>query len=365
MEAHISHTYVSYVIDPQVYGLDASIWKTVSGTPTVVANKYRLNAAEMLTYTQYRYGDFEFNLTVPVAPTAGDNRVIGVSEKALINRGRIAFNFDTTGVLFAQVYGKYGTSLFSEAIPWNSAWTNTPTLFRIGWNGNAIVFTVSSVTGANLYTTTFSGEHYNIRLPMAVDILNANADNLDVASVSIIHTSPGSPVNSGSSITSVTPGVGATNLGKAEDTPHVTGDVGVEMLSVRRSTPVTSADTAGDYATINTDDNGNEWVTMGTKQAGEDITADVTKVEQRNNYTYILTATTTVVKTGSGLLHTITVEGGTTGTITVYDNTAASGTKIADFTTTNSLATYVFDVAFATGCTVVTSAATQLTLSVR
>lgn len=81
------------------------------------------------------------------------------------------------------------------------------------------------------------------------------------------------------------------------------------------------------------------------------------------NYNYIVTATTTVIKSGPGLLHTLNVTGGTTGTIIVYDNTAASGSIIASYSTTNAPATYTFDVAFATGLTVITSAATQLTVS--
>lgn len=86
-------------------------------------------------------------------------------------------------------------------------------------------------------------------------------------------------------------------------------------------------------------------------------------VQDAYNNSYIITATTTVVKTGKGILHAITVEGGTAGTITVYDNTAASGTKLADFSSTNALQTYVFDVAFSTGLTIVTSAATSVSVA--
>lgn len=274
MEAHISHTYVSYVIDPQVYGLDPSIWKTVSGTPSVASNKYRLNAAEMLTYSQYRFGEFEFNMTVPAAPTAADNRVIGLISKSFGNRGRIIFNFDTTGVLLAQVYDRYGNSLFSETIPWNSAWTNTPALYRIGWSGNAIVFTVSLPTGASLYTTTYQAGGNPLRLPMTVDVANANADNLDVSSVAILHTAPGSPVNSGSSITNIIPGTGATSLGKAEDSPHASGDVGVEILAVRTDTPASSG-ANGDYVTVNSDSLGHLWAREGYAPQYEDNTNGV------------------------------------------------------------------------------------------
>jgi len=104
---------------------------------------------------------------------------------------------------------------------------------------------------------------------------------------------------------------------------------------------------------------------LGTTIAGEDIPNDVTKVENRNNATYISTATTTVCKTGAGLLNTLTVTGGTAGTIIGYDNTAASGTILFSFDSTNALATYTFNVSFAIGLTVVTAAATKLTVSAR
>lgn len=86
-------------------------------------------------------------------------------------------------------------------------------------------------------------------------------------------------------------------------------------------------------------------------------------VKDAFNNNYIATATTTVIKTGAGILHTITVEGGTAGTIIVYDNTAASGTIIASFASTNAIQTYIFDVAFVTGLTIITAAATQLSVS--
>lgn len=78
---------------------------------------------------------------------------------------------------------------------------------------------------------------------------------------------------------------------------------------------------------------------------------------------YISTAVTTVIKSGKGILKSITVNGGTAGTIIVYDNTAGSGTIIASFDSTNALATYYFNIAFTTGLTIVTGAATKLSVS--
>lgn len=72
--------------------------------------------------------------------------------------------------------------------------------------------------------------------------------------------------------------------------------------------------------------------------------------------------TTTVVKTGEGILHTITFNKPVaTGVVTVYDNTAASGTVIGTITVPASPmpVTLTFDAAFSTGLTVVTATAAQ------
>lgn len=55
-----------------------------------------------------------------------------------------------------------------------------------------------------------------------------------------------------SAITSVVPGTGATNLGKAEDAAATSGDVGVGALAVQRNTAVSDA-SDGDYVFLHTD----------------------------------------------------------------------------------------------------------------
>jgi hypothetical protein len=77
----------------------------------------------------------------------------------------------------------------------------------------------------------------------------------------------------------------------------------------------------------------------------------------------ISTATTTTVKTGAGTLHSIVVNTTGAGSVTVYDNTAASGTKIATLKASIVEGTYLFDVAFATGLTIVTAAASDVTVT--
>lgn len=57
-------------------------------------------------------------------------------------------------------------------------------------------------------------------------------------------------------VTSITPGVGASNLGKTEDNAHASGDVGVMVLAVRRDTPASGVSDDGDYTALSVDDVG-------------------------------------------------------------------------------------------------------------
>lgn len=70
---------------------------------------------------------------------------------------------------------------------------------------------------------------------------------------------------------------------------------------------------------------------------------------------------TTTVKSGAGILHTITFNGAATATntTTIYDNTAASGTVIGRpvATAVMSPVTVIYDLAFSTGLTIITATA--------
>lgn len=57
-------------------------------------------------------------------------------------------------------------------------------------------------------------------------------------------------------IGTVTPGTAATNLGKAEDVAHTTGDTGVFMLAVRNDSVASLSDTTGDYSPLQVNANG-------------------------------------------------------------------------------------------------------------
>lgn len=78
--------------------------------------------------------------------------------------------------------------------------------------------------------------------------------------------------------------------------------------------------------------------------------------------TYISTATTTTPKSAKGVLRSIILTETAAGTITVYDNTAASGTVLATFKASIAEGVYPFNIRFGTGLTIVTAGASKLTV---
>lgn len=106
--------------------------------------------------------------------------------------------------------------------------------------------------------------------------------------------------------------------------------------------------------------------------AGEDVVNDIQKVEQR--FAPINVAADTLVKSGPGLLHTLTFAqtdaAPTAGSIIVYDNTAESGAKIFEWNLTTTVFmpfTVTLDVAFSIGLYVgfTTTADVAVTVSYR
>ncbi len=82
-----------------------------------------------------------------------------------------------------------------------------------------------------------------------------------------------------------------------------------------------------------------------------------------SNAKYISTNTTTVVRTGAAQLSRIILGETAAGTITIYDGVNTNGTVIAVLKASIAEGTYDFnDVRCVTGLTVVTAAASKLTV---
>lgn len=132
--------------------------------------------------------------------------------------------------------------------------------------------TVTANAGTNLNTSA-----------LALDSTVAKDASLTTIDTDIKATQP-------RSITSIVPGVGATNLGKAEDAASADGDVGVASLGVRQPIPVTTTNAVGDYAFLSMDDQGRLWINsdvlMAQMQRSNELLQQLL-VEMRINNFYL------------------------------------------------------------------------------
>jgi hypothetical protein len=144
-----------------------------------------------------------------------------------------------------------------------------------------------------------------------------------------------------------------------------TTNIGTVVKAVTRLQANKQTRTNGQVSDIITDENENQWVRESYAPGYEDNAAGVAKVEQRYLYASVATAATTPIKSGAGFIHQIRVVGGTLGAVTVYDNTAGSGTIIVPTVTPTTAGILIEDVTFSTGLTIVTAAATIITVSFR
>jgi hypothetical protein len=137
------------------------------------------------------------------------------------------------------------------------------------------------------------------------------------------------------------------------------------QLGQYNATPPTI--TSGMTNALQLDVNGNQKQNLATRL--DAVNDAVTSYDFGHSFTPISTATTTTAKSGAGVLKRIIVTspGATSNTIKIYDNTAASGTVIADWSTAGGVPTtgvFDFDIAFTSGLTVVTAGTTPPILTV-
>lgn len=137
--------------------------------------------------------------------------------------------------------------------------------------------------------------------------------------------------------------------------------------TIRKNTATALAISDGATQPLITDGNGNLYVagSVNVSQVagvapdmnfGNPTANTLRVIPAAYNYTNISSNTTTVIKSGTGIMHTLVINTrGGTSTCTVYDNTAGSGTKIATIDTTLSTTAFVYDADFTTGLTIVTA----------
>lgn len=180
-------------------------------------------------------------------------------------------DFDTGG-------GTDTTPAFGIAVPASGGAAVVPgsasdgLLVNLGANNDV---SVSGTVTANLSATD------NAVLD-AIQVAVETIDNAIVGSemqVDVVASLPAGDNNIGNvDVVSIVPGTAATNLGKAEDAPHSSGDVGVAAMSVRQNTAAALGGTDGDYQPLITDANGRlHSIDVGIQAAlsGSELQVDV------------------------------------------------------------------------------------------
>ena len=162
----------NFIYDPQRQGYDTGVWKTITGTPAIVGDDLSLNASTIIQEADCLRGTYNFQLTVPVAPTAGDDRKFGLM--SLSKSVYAIFNI-VDDALICYIKNEDG-NINSQVVEWDSAWDATSALFQVKWYGNGISFYIDHVQVA-----VFNEELINTSLSPYVS--NANADSLLVTFV--------------------------------------------------------------------------------------------------------------------------------------------------------------------------------------
>ncbi len=112
----------------------------------------------------------------------------------------------------------------------------------------------------SLLAGAISGTEVQVDVVGALPAGTNNIGDVDVLTLPALPTGSNTIGSIASVTTSIVPGTGATNLGKAEDAVHATGDVGVMALAVRKDTAAASSGTTGDYEPLSTDATGRLWI---------------------------------------------------------------------------------------------------------
>lgn len=354
----IIKTLTSQTIDPALFSWPTSLLTATTGTPTVASGKYRLNAQAFRSTFQILHGQVSFGMDIPAVPTTADARRWGL--KGYPDTKGEAY-FDITDDVFSAVVVSDKGATTTQVLPFTAGWATVETDFSICVDETTVSFHGGGALLARIQLAVGDA----ITSPAYIFVSNGNADNMDIGYIKMKNIGRIAHDDRDSStvtISSIIPGTGATSLGKAEDSAHASGDVGVMALAVRQDTPATvGAD--GDYTFIPVEGSKGVRSTLGSLISGEDQNRNVMHVVNGGTTTRITTATTTVCRNTSGKMNGILVEVALTGTATFYDNaSAASGTVLLILPIGTPAGYYSFcdGGTLSNGCVCVTSAADRL-----
>lgn len=233
-----------------------------STTDTIVATAHAAQAGDIINFTSGSLSGQEFSVQsvsanaivlsehASVAPSAADTFQI-LRHKTPVSdaSGNIIVAPSSSGPIQFTRNGATQTVTEDTTTPAN----NRPLPVKLtGFDGDV------SINASNLnlevQLSHSAAVPDSVRVGDGTDLLAISAAG--EASVAVTSALPAGTNNIGDvDVLSVIPGTGATNLGKAEDSVHASGDVGVMALAVRQDASAALA-ADGDYTPLQTNANG-------------------------------------------------------------------------------------------------------------
>lgn len=297
-----------------------------------------------------RLATINTTLGTPIQATGG---TVGlVAGTALV--GKVGIDQTTPGTTNAVV----NTPIDGTVVTVTPA-TSTTVLFSTSLAGyHGVAFQLSGVW---VGTVTFQGSDDNSNWQTVTVLSSAGAGTATISTTNGTFYFPGFALYFRANVTAYTSGTigGSAVLRSNAALPTVA--IAGTATTITSGTVASGSSDSGSPVKIGSVANANPPtpVTAGQRiNSWLGLNGQMITEETGRPYAHISTATTTTVKSGAGSLHSITINtlGTVASTITVYDNTAGSGTVIAVL---NSLSTgqgtYIYNAAFATGLTLVTT----------
>jgi len=177
----------NFVYDPKRQGYDASLWKTLTGAPTVSSDNIVLNEDEIIGYADLYEGDITMRLIIPTVPTTGDSRKFGFASAGF--GALLVFEIDGEDFNIYSDNGDGDTQ--SVTVDFKAAWATAEVDFEIRWRGDYADFLVNGVKVIDTTSEAIGSYRLGTLLgtssiskgPMSLYLQNVNVDNMEIVSI--------------------------------------------------------------------------------------------------------------------------------------------------------------------------------------
>lgn len=208
------------------------------------------------------------NLTFRAIDTAGVLTPVHVLESIPLATGAAtSANQSTANTTLSAISGKLPATLGQKAAAASMAVVLASDQSSIPVTGSVTVSGTVAATQSGTWAVTDGGGSITVDGTLAAT--QSGAWTVSLTGTNLALVAGAATIGSIASVTSsITPGTGSGNLGKAEDAVHASGDVGVMALGVRQDTDATLVSGTGDYTPFTVDALGRLKVQLASGTAG-------------------------------------------------------------------------------------------------